>query len=562
MTGKVEAETAIRAEEADRVGVIALIAGTAIIAWSGILVRFLDVGPLAGAAWRMSLAVPALAVWAKVAQRRGAAAPGLRQAAVPLILAGLAFAVDVGSFHLAINGTKVANATFIGNVAPILTVIGGAMFFEEHPPWRVWFALALALLGAWVMAGMVAPSRVGAGDALALVSATAYASYLLIIKLLRAKLDGPTATLWSAAVSAVALTFAALLHGETMIPSTLAGWTTVFLLGLVSHALGQGLTSVAVGRAPVGLVALVILAQPPFSALFAWRVLGEAMTALQIAGGAVILAARSALAPVYGASHDPRSAERNSASMTRMFLTASSIGNSSGDFPEHGARKCVALQRILVANQEFLDPRAAAEQVLAGVDHDFRRTVGRRVEGNVDLDPPRFTDDRHPLMARQLRGRGEGQMTAARKFDNRARQSVGAEFRVAVERRHDTRRLGSENISRRQNGVAADVVEPSAAGRPVAHVLRVEQAVGKESLDRARRADRPGCDQLARPAPLGMVAHHEGLGDQLSRAVAGVDQLTAPRSASSPMGFSHRTCLPASSAFRVQRTCSSFGSGL
>jgi drug/metabolite transporter (DMT)-like permease len=76
-----------------------------------------------------------------------------------------------------------------------------------------------------------------------------------------------------------------------MIPSTLAGWTTVILLGLVSHALGQGLTSVAVGRAPVGLVALVILAQPPFSALFAWGVLGEAMTALQMAGGAIILAA-------------------------------------------------------------------------------------------------------------------------------------------------------------------------------------------------------------------------------------------------------------------------------
>jgi drug/metabolite transporter (DMT)-like permease len=291
MTGKVEAETAIRAEGADRVGVIALVAGTAIIAWSGILVRFLDVGPLAGAAWRMGLAVPALAVWAKVAQRRRPAAPDLRQAAVPLIFAGLAFAVDVGSFHLAINGTKVANATFIGNVAPILTVIGGAIFFEEHPPWRVWLALALALLGAWVMAGMVPPTRVGAGDALALVAATAYAGYLLIIKLLRAKLDGPTATLWSAAVSAVALTVAALLHGETMIPSTLAGWTTVFLLGLVSHALGQGLTSVAVGRAPVGLVAVVILAQPPFSALFAWGVLGEAMTALQMAGGAVILAA-------------------------------------------------------------------------------------------------------------------------------------------------------------------------------------------------------------------------------------------------------------------------------
>ena len=61
-----------------------------------------------------------------------------------------------------------------------------------------------------------------------------------MIKLLRARLDAPTATLWSAAVSAIALTVAALLRGETMIPSTLAGWATVLLLGLVSHALGRG----------------------------------------------------------------------------------------------------------------------------------------------------------------------------------------------------------------------------------------------------------------------------------------------------------------------------------
>ena len=49
----------------DRLGWLALIGGTTIIAWSGVLARFLDVGPLAGAAWRMGLAVPALAAWAK-----------------------------------------------------------------------------------------------------------------------------------------------------------------------------------------------------------------------------------------------------------------------------------------------------------------------------------------------------------------------------------------------------------------------------------------------------------------------------------------------------------------
>ena len=275
----------------DRLGLIALLAGTAIIAWSGVLVRFLDVGPLAGAAWRMGLAVPALAVWARASGRSSASRADLWAAAIPLVLAGLAFALDVGSFHLAIGSTKVANASFIGNVAPILTVVGGALVFAEHPPWRVWLALAVALVGAWVMAGMAAPAAIGAGDAFALAAATAYAAYLLIVKRLRKTLDAPTATLWLAAVSAVALIVAARLHGETMIPSTPLGWAIVVLLGVVSHAMGQGLTSLAIGRTPVGIVALVILAQPPVSALLAWGVLGEAMTTLQLAGGAIILAA-------------------------------------------------------------------------------------------------------------------------------------------------------------------------------------------------------------------------------------------------------------------------------
>jgi drug/metabolite transporter (DMT)-like permease len=293
MTDLSPAETAMPVPRVgvDRVGVVALVVGTAIIAWSGVLARFLDVGPLAGAAWRMGLAVPALAAWARVLQRGRTSSPTLRPVAGLLILAGLAFALDVGSFHISLTGTKVANATFIGNVAPILTVVGGALFFRERPSGRVWLALALALVGAWVMAGMAAPMQVGYGDAFALSAAIAYASYLLIIKQLRVRLDAATATLWSAVVSAILLAGAAWLHGETMIPSSAFGWMIVALLGFVTHATGQGLTSVAMGRAPVSLVALVLLAQPPFSALIAWLMLGEAMTPLQIAGGALILVA-------------------------------------------------------------------------------------------------------------------------------------------------------------------------------------------------------------------------------------------------------------------------------
>ena len=280
-----------KAPSVDRIGWIALIVGTGIIAWSGVLARFLDVGPLAGAAWRMGLAVPALAIWARLASGRRLADAQPAAIVFPLVLAGLAFAADVGSFHIALTGTKVANAAFIGNVAPILTIAGGALFFAEHPPPRVWFALALALLGSWAMAGMVEPAKLGYGDIFALCAAVSYAAYLLVIKRVRVKLDGPTATLWSAAVSAVALAIAATLRGEILLPHSARGWTVVVLLGVVSHAMGQGLTSVAIGRVPVGLVAVVILAQPPFSASIAWVVLGETMSPLQALGGGVILGA-------------------------------------------------------------------------------------------------------------------------------------------------------------------------------------------------------------------------------------------------------------------------------
>jgi len=291
VSSRIEAALPVLRPKIDRVGVAAIIVGTAITAWSGVLVRLADVGPLAAGAWRVALAVPALAAWAKLAQRERRDEANRGRSAGLLILAGLAFALNIGFFHISLTDTKVANAAFIGAVGPIVTIIGGALFFRERSPSRIWLALGLALFGAWTMAGMVAPARIGFGDDLALCSSITYACYLLIIKRLRVRLDGVTATLWSAAVSAVVLAAAAWLHGEKMIPSSAFGWMIVALLAFGIHALGQGLTSVAMGRAPVGVVALVILAQPPFSALAAWGALGEGMTSLQMAGGAIILIA-------------------------------------------------------------------------------------------------------------------------------------------------------------------------------------------------------------------------------------------------------------------------------
>ncbi|MDR3496834.1 MAG: DMT family transporter [Ancalomicrobiaceae bacterium] len=280
----------------DPVGLAAILIGTGIIAWSGIFVRFADVGPLSSAAWRLIIALPGLMLWTSLTDRNDGERPGRPAVAWksliwPVIGAGLGFTLDVATFHFALFGTSVTNATFIGNIAPIFAVIGGLIFFGERPERRVWVALALALAGGWVMAGLVAPSALNAGDLWALVAAFAYATYLLFIKSVRRSLAGPAATLWSAIVSAIALIGWALIAEPVFLPHSISGWLAVLALGIGSHTIGQGLTSIAMGRVPVGIIAIVLLAQSPISALLAYLVVGEAISALQMLGGGIILAA-------------------------------------------------------------------------------------------------------------------------------------------------------------------------------------------------------------------------------------------------------------------------------
>ncbi|MDR3374372.1 MAG: DMT family transporter [Ancalomicrobiaceae bacterium] len=289
-------ELATSRRRIDPMGLAAILIGTGIIAWSGVFVRFADVGPLTSAAWRLIIALPGLVLWmALLGRRTGEAvdrpAVSWRSLFWPVIGAGLGFTLDVATFHFALFGTSITNATFIGNIAPIFAVIGGLVFFGERPERRVWGALAMSLFGGWVMAGVVAPSDLHAGDLWALAAAFGYASYLLFIKSVRQVLAGPAATLWPAIVSAIVLVIWALITEPVFLPHSLSGWLAVVALGIGSHTLGQGLTSIAMGRVPVGVIAIVLLAQSPVSALLAYLVVGEEIAALQILGGGIILAA-------------------------------------------------------------------------------------------------------------------------------------------------------------------------------------------------------------------------------------------------------------------------------
>ncbi len=87
----------------------------------------------------------------------------------------------------------------------------------------------------------------------------------------------------------VILAVAALVVEGDIMPKSGQGWAVLFALALVSHAGGQGLLSVALGRLPTVFSSLVIFLEAVAAAGFAWVLQDEPVSVLQAVGGAVIL---------------------------------------------------------------------------------------------------------------------------------------------------------------------------------------------------------------------------------------------------------------------------------
>ncbi len=290
------AASAASSSHATRLALLALLAGAIALGGSGIWVKLSEIGPSATGFYRMAFAVPVFWLFVGLrglGPRRGAAArPAGRRDVVLLLAAGALFAGDILTWHWALQYTSVANATLLGNLAPIFVTFGAWALFGERASPAFLLGLAVAIAGAAVLMGDSLAIGAGNlfGDGLCIVTAVFYAGYFLVMAELRRSLPTATIMLWSTAVSAVIILPAALLSGESLIAPTLAGWAVLVGLALVSQSGGQALIAYALAHLSAPFSSVGQLVQPVAAALIAWAVLGEAVGPWQALGGAVVLA--------------------------------------------------------------------------------------------------------------------------------------------------------------------------------------------------------------------------------------------------------------------------------
>jgi drug/metabolite transporter (DMT)-like permease len=290
-----------RADSGPAMAFAALGLGAVAMGISPVFVRFAsaDVGPFASAFWRVGLALPLLYAWMRFEEarqdgvdRNTVPAPALpRSFTKATLLVGLLFSGDLFFWHLSILNTTVANATFFATTAPIFVVLFVWLVLRQRVSRATLAGLALCLLGGGALIGQtlqVDPDRIR-GDLYGIATAFFFGLYFLAVGRARKTSGAARVTFEASVVTAAVLLAIACLFDNRVMPQTPEGIAALIAMSLISHAGGQGLLVIALGRLPAVFSSLVIFLEALVAALFGWVILGEALTPVQTIGGALIL---------------------------------------------------------------------------------------------------------------------------------------------------------------------------------------------------------------------------------------------------------------------------------
>ena len=273
----------------------ALLAGNAALALGPWLVRLSDTGPVSAGFWRLILPVPILAF---LAWRSRSPGPLDKKLTVLCLIAGGFFAVDLASWHIGIERTRLANATLFGNAGSIILMVWGLIAARRAPSGREGVGVFAAIAGAVILLGrsMEISATTFIGDLFCLAAGIFYAFYLLPAQRARAALGSWFVLLLVSLTAAPILLGMAIAAGEPVLPGA-AGWTPILVLALSSQVIGQGLLVFSLRNFSPLVIGMALLTQPAIAATVGWLAFGELLEPLDIFGtvlvGAALVLARA-----------------------------------------------------------------------------------------------------------------------------------------------------------------------------------------------------------------------------------------------------------------------------
>jgi drug/metabolite transporter, DME family len=272
-----------------RTGVwMVLVAGTV---WSlmSLLLRQID-SPSTWAIlfWRSAGTIPVLLAF--IAWRAGGnPLPMIRSSGMAGVLGGLALIVAFAGSVYAVQSTTVANAVFLFTASPFVAALLGWLLLRETVRPTTWAAMALAVVGTFVMVreGLA----VGAldGNIAAILSATGFGAFAVMLRWGRVADSTPIVligALFTMALSVVIL----VVRGEPLLLSPADTGFALFM-GACCLAIGMILFTLGSRVVPAAESTLLSFTEVMLAPVWVWLVLDETASAGTFVGGAILLVA-------------------------------------------------------------------------------------------------------------------------------------------------------------------------------------------------------------------------------------------------------------------------------
>jgi len=208
------------------------------------------------------------------------------------ILGGIFTAFDFAFWNSSLKFTTAANATLLGNTAPLWVALFALFIFREKLPGTFWFGLTIALAGAALVMGsdFLRHPTLGLGDLMASTAAIFYASYQLVTQRGRKHID-PLRYMWLVGLSAtIGMFIMNMILGNSFTGYPAQSWIIFFVTAIVSQMIGYLAITYALGHLPASVVSPTLIGQPILTTILAIPMLNEIPNPIQWIGGAIALA--------------------------------------------------------------------------------------------------------------------------------------------------------------------------------------------------------------------------------------------------------------------------------
>jgi drug/metabolite transporter (DMT)-like permease len=215
--------------------------------------------------------------------------PGRRTLITALALGAIGYAAQAGLFFQALTRIDASLTALILYLYPsFVTLAAVALGRDRLDRVRV-ASLALAFVGLALVLFVADPARLDAlGVGLALGSAMAYTAYILISDTVRADPLQLSALVCAGAAASFALTAA--ISGDASLDFDPEGWLWLAAIALVSTVLAIVLFFGGLQRLGPSRASIISTVEPLVTVVLASLVFGESLAAVQLVGGALVLA--------------------------------------------------------------------------------------------------------------------------------------------------------------------------------------------------------------------------------------------------------------------------------